>query len=150
MEERSRLYRSIYQQLNLVLFLIFVILILSFFISIFGIKETNSIDPATTSNTDTLEVVDSIHVATGFIAKGDYQLVIQNCVTCHSSKLVTQNKHNREGWLSLIRWMQKTQKLHDLGKNEDKILDYLSKYYAPNKMGRRANLENIEWYELEE
>jgi hypothetical protein len=50
----------------------------------------------------------------------------------------------------MIDWMQETQGLEDLGEHEPLILDYLAKYYAPQKKGRRPNLENIEWYELEE
>ena len=45
--------------------------------------------------------------------------------------------------------MQETQKLWDLGENEDIILDYLAEHYAPEDIGRRKNLENIEWYELD-
>lgn len=75
-------------------------------------------------------------------------IVVGNCTNCHSAKLIAQNRATREGWKDLILWMQETQKLWDLGANEDIILDYLAEYYAPENMGRRKNLENIEWYEL--
>ena len=75
-------------------------------------------------------------------------IVVGNCTNCHSARLIAQNRATREGWQDLIRWMQKTQKLWDLGDNEDIILDYLAEYYAPENIGRRRNLENIEWYEL--
>ena len=97
---------------------------------------------------DKPEVVDGIHVETGLIAEGDYVLIVRNCAGCHSAALVTQNKQTKEGWLELIRWMQETQKLWDLGKNEDKILEYLSTYYAPKDEGRRKNLVVEEWYEI--
>ncbi|MEQ9288208.1 MAG: cytochrome C [Cyclobacteriaceae bacterium] len=96
------------------------------------------------------EVVDGLHVASGLIADTGYETVLTNCTKCHSSKLVIQNRASREGWESMIRWMQETQKLWDLGENETIILDYLSKNYAPEKKGRRAPLKGIEWYELED
>ena len=49
----------------------------------------------------------------------------------------------------MIRWMQAEQKLWDLGENEDKILDYLAKNYAPENKGRRPILTDIDWYELD-
>ena len=50
----------------------------------------------------------------------------------------------------MIRWMQATQGLWDLGANEPIILDYLEKHYSPKAKGRRTNLdiESIEWYIL--
>ena len=69
------------------------------------------------------------------------------CTGCHSEKLVAQNRATREGWESMIRWMQETQNLGDLGENERKILDYLAENYAPDKKGRREPL-SVEWYIL--
>ena len=94
-------------------------------------------------------IVDGIHVETGFVVDEGWELVRANCTACHSSKLVTQNRADRAGWESMIRWMQETQKLWDLGENEPIILDYLAKHYAPQRKGRRAQLTHIEWYELE-
>lgn len=94
-------------------------------------------------------VENGIDVATGFIAQGDYKLVKTSCTPCHSSKLVLQNRATREGWEQMIRWMQETQKLWDLGESEDKILDYLATHYAPENKGRRNNLIVEEWYEIE-
>ena len=96
------------------------------------------------------EVKDGIHIPSGFIAKDGFKTVLANCTNCHSSKLVIQNRATREGWENMIRWMQRTQKLWDLGENEDIILDYLSKNYAPEKKGRRAALSDVEWYVLED
>jgi hypothetical protein len=50
----------------------------------------------------------------------------------------------------MIRWMQATQGLWDLGKNEPIVLDYLAKYYAPEDVGRRANIDvaEVEWFIL--
>lgn len=77
-------------------------------------------------------------------------IVIANCTNCHSERLIIQNMASREGWLKLIQWMQEKQGLWPLGTNEEIILNYLAKNYAPKTQGRRASLENIEWYPLEE
>lgn len=88
-------------------------------------------------------------VAEGDFIEGEYKLlVVANCTGCHSGKLVTQNRATREGWTNMIRWMQRTQNLKDLGADEQKILDYLSENYAPAEQGRRANLVVYDWYEL--
>lgn len=93
-------------------------------------------------------VVDGYDVESGLVAKGDYLMVKQNCTSCHSGKLISQNRMTRTSWLTSIRWMQETQNLADLGDNEEPILDYLEKYYSPEKKGRRPQLQDIEWYEL--
>jgi CxxC motif-containing protein (DUF1111 family) len=79
-----------------------------------------------------------------------FNQVKASCLACHSSKLITQNRATRDGWKKMIRWMQETQNLWDLGPNEDIILDYLAKNYAPEETGRRAQLTDIEWYVLED
>ncbi|MGV3588490.1 MAG: hypothetical protein ACO1OF_15905 [Adhaeribacter sp.] len=93
-------------------------------------------------------VADSIDKQTGLIMAPGYTLVKQNCVRCHSPKLITDKRATRDGWLATIRWMQQTQGLWDLGKAEPEILDYLAKNYAPTNEGRRPPLKNIEWYKL--
>lgn len=85
----------------------------------------------------------------GFINDSGVSQVIQNCTQCHSSKLVTQNRMSQEGWEATITWMQETQNLWDLGANQEKIVAYLAKNYGPEKKGRRQNLKDVEWYELE-
>lgn len=94
------------------------------------------------------EIKDGIHIETGFIASNGLEAVINNCTNCHSAKIVTQNRMTREGWLTTIRWMQKTQNLWDLGDQESIILDYLAANYTPENKGRRQNLAVEEWYEL--
>lgn len=96
------------------------------------------------------EIVDGKHVATGLVADEGLNLVIAHCTGCHSAKLVTQNRFNEEGWIRVIRWMQETQNLWDLGESEEAIVAYLSKHYAPEFAGRRMPLPEVEWYELEE
>ncbi len=104
---------------------------------------------ASESNYDKVE--DGIHVRTGFKYDANVYTVIKACTSCHSAKLVTQNRATRPGWESMIRWMQATQGLPDLGKSEPIILDYLAKYYAPTETGRRANLDlsEVKWYILD-
>lgn len=96
------------------------------------------------------EIVDGIHVATGLKAGEGLDVVIANCTACHSAKLITQNRADKKGWKNMIVWMQETQNLWNLGANEEVIVNYLAKNYAPEKKGRRAPLTNIEWYELED
>ncbi|MFM1879456.1 MAG: hypothetical protein RLZZ241_2322 [Bacteroidota bacterium] len=95
------------------------------------------------------QIVNGIHVRTGFVDDEGLMTVVANCTACHSASLVTQNRMSREGWEGLIRWMQETQNLWDLGPNESVILDYLAANYAPKKKGRRQQLTGIEWYELD-
>lgn len=95
------------------------------------------------------KIENGIHVRTGFVEGEGLMTVVNNCTNCHSAKLVTQNRMNEEGWRATIVWMQETQNLWDLGKNEDIIVNYLATYYAPEKKGRRQNLADIEWYVLE-
>ena len=64
-------------------------------------------------------------------------LVTSQCGYCHSLALVTQNRADREGWRSLIRWMQEKHGLWELGTLETPILDYLEKHYSPKESGRR-------------
>jgi len=95
-------------------------------------------------------VRNGVDIGTGLIADEGWEMVRANCTACHSAKLITQNRQTRDGWKELIAWMQETQGLWDLGKNEELILDYLAKNYAPGDKGRRANLKNIQWYVLKE
>ncbi|MFD2933827.1 hypothetical protein [Spirosoma flavum] len=54
----------------------------------------------------------------------------KKCTACHSSKLILQSHFDQEKWIKRIRWMQRTQKLWDLGDTEKPILAYLTKYYG--------------------
>ncbi|UWX56295.1 hypothetical protein NYZ99_08785 [Maribacter litopenaei] len=57
------------------------------------------------------QIVDGIHVGTGLVEAEGLQEVITNCTTCHSSKLIIQNRMDKEQWIATIRWMQETQGL---------------------------------------
>lgn len=96
-------------------------------------------------------VENGVHVKTGLKDDEHLQLIIRSCTSCHSAKLITQNRASRQAWKNMIDWMQETQGLVDLGSSEPLILDYLAKHYAPQEVGRRQNLdmELIKWYVLE-
>ena len=94
-------------------------------------------------------IIDGIHVRTGLIDDVGLMTVVNNCTNCHGAKLVTQNKMNKERWEATIDWMQESQNLWDLGKNEAIIIAYLVKNYPPENIGRRKALAAIDWYELE-
>lgn len=86
---------------------------------------------------------------TGLIKDVGLDLVTAHCSGCHSTKLIYNFRASKEGWLDKIRWMQKTQKLWDLGESEPIILNYLSKNYpAVDKDTRREPLKTINWYRL--
>ncbi|WP_417360221.1 monoheme cytochrome C [Galbibacter sp.] len=107
-------------------------------------------DSLTEDTTKAAEIVDGVHLETGFIQDVGMTEVINNCTNCHSAKLVTQNRMSREAWQTTIIWMQETQNLWDLGENESVILDYLAKNYAPESKGRRQNLAIEKWYVLQQ
>ena len=95
-------------------------------------------------------IENGIHVRTGLVDAEGLMTVVNNCTNCHSSKLVTQNRMNTERWNETIKWMQETQNLWVLGKNQEVIVNYLVTNYPPIKKGRRMVLTDIDWYELED
>ncbi|NVK41027.1 MAG: hypothetical protein HWE39_07265 [Oceanospirillaceae bacterium] len=86
----------------------------------------------------------AIDPASGLKIAPGWEKVRGHCTACHSSRLIIQNHHSRERWESLIRWMQQTQGLWDLGADETAVLDYLSQQYGvseiPAGMMRRQPL----------
>lgn len=79
--------------------------------------------------------------ASGLVKAPGSVIVAQQCAICHSLKLVTQNRGDREHWKSLLTWMQKTQGLWQFPPaQEDEILTYLSTYYGESEASRRPNL----------
>lgn len=94
------------------------------------------------------DIVDGVHVRTGLKEAQGLNMVIAHCTACHSAQLIIQNRMSEERWRATIRWMQETQNLWDLGDNQDVIINYLVENYPVQKVGRRKNLENIEWYDL--
>jgi len=94
-------------------------------------------------------IENGIHVRTGLIDAKGLMTVVTNCTNCHSAKLVTQNRMNAERWNATIKWMQETQNLWELGRNQKVIVEYLVTNYPQKEKGRREHLMNINWYELE-
>ncbi|SHK14126.1 sulfite dehydrogenase (cytochrome) subunit SorB [Maribacter aquivivus] len=123
---------------------------------IYFVKDSNLSNEPDTEIVDMPVEVDfdkienGIHLRTGFIDAPGMIETIQNCTNCHSSKLVIQNRMNAERWKSTIKWMQETQNLWELGENETVIINYLVTNYPPKKVGRRAALTDVEWYQLKE
>lgn len=95
-------------------------------------------------------IANGLHVESGLVYAPGFEAVLTNCTNCHSGMLITQNRATRQGWDQMIRWMQETQGLWELGVKKDQILDYLAEHYAPVDVGRRAQLTegDIQWYHL--
>jgi hypothetical protein len=88
---------------------------------------------------------------TGLVADSNFYMVKAQCTSCHSSKLIIQNRFTRDGWKQKIRWMQAKHNLWDLGETEKQVLDYLEKNYGPTvSAARRPPLKNIQWYKLDQ
>lgn len=75
---------------------------------------------------------------TGFPKTGDWELVRANCIACHSTKLITQQRGSAAQWLAMIRWMQKKQNLWQFEPEvEAKIVTWLAENYPPSEDRRR-------------
>ena len=145
-----RFYKLIIQLIWVILGLIILIPVTQF-IDFEDTKKKKNISPITQTKTVEPKIIDGKDVETGFIVDEGREVVKTNCTACHNSKIILQNQFSKEGWKELIVWMQETQGLWQLGDNEEIILNYLSKNYAPTKKGRRVPLEVKEedWYILE-
>ena len=78
---------------------------------------------------------------TGLRKTGDWELVRNNCVSCHSAKLITQQSGTESHWLGLIRWMQAKQNLWQFEpETEQRIIAYLAENYPPQADRRRAQI----------
>ena len=76
---------------------------------------------------------------TGLTVAPGWELVRAHCGGCHSHRLVTAQRADRQTWLDMIRWMQATQNLWQLEPaTEEGILDYLAANYPPQPNRRRA------------
>lgn len=76
---------------------------------------------------------------TGLKMVGDWEVVRNNCIACHSPKLITQQSGSAAQWLNMIRWMQKKQNLWEFDPaTEKKIIGYLAENYPPQEDRRRA------------
>lgn len=78
---------------------------------------------------------------TGLRMQGDWELVRNHCIACHSTKLITQQRGTAALWLAMIRWMQATQNLRTFEPDvERRIVAYLAENYPPETSRRRAPL----------
>ena len=78
---------------------------------------------------------------TGLKKTGDWELVRNNCIPCHSARLITQQSGTADQWLAMIRWMQKKQNLWQFSADDEaKIIAYLAENYPPRENRRRAAL----------
>jgi len=76
---------------------------------------------------------------TGLKLADDWELVRNNCIACHSPKLITQQSGSETQWLNMIRWMQAKQNLWQFDpETESKIVRYLATNYPPQADRRRA------------
>lgn len=72
-----------------------------------------------------------INPETGLIIDDNSSLVEINCLACHNAGLIVNMHASREAWIATIRWMQDSEGLWEIPKeDEDKILDYLTKHYG--------------------
>lgn len=136
----------------------FVMILIVFGYLFFGTTINSWLTPNPKTNSSVIpsekdtpsEIADGIHLPSGLIVADGWEIVKRNCTACHSGQLVAQNRATKEGWEKMIRWMQTTQGLWDLGEAEPIILDYLATHYAPEETGRRTaiDIEAIEWYIL--
>jgi mono/diheme cytochrome c family protein len=76
---------------------------------------------------------------TGLKMTGDWELVRNNCIACHSPRLITQQRGSEAQWLNMVRWMQAKQNLWQFdAATEGKIIAYLAENYPPQAERRRA------------
>ena len=139
--------RKIYRFLIIVCTLAIIAAIIIFYKNDNTLKNESYIE---ISEDDPNRIENGIHVRTGLLEAPGLTETVNNCTTCHSAKLVVQNRMSKERWHATIRWMQETQNLWDLGADEEVIVNYLVANYPPNKKGRRAVLKETDWYELKD
>ncbi len=110
--------------------------------ALIGITWTTAVILFVASVADAGEI--ALDPETRFVIDEHWEIVKVNCTQCHSAKLVVQTRADRETWLEMIRWMQRTQNLWTFPtKIEAQILDYLAAHYAPTRSSyRRAPLDS--------
>ena len=79
-----------------------------------------------------------IDTDTGLVTEPGWEDVRAHCGGCHAYSVVTNQRANRDAWLDMIRWMQRTQNLWQIpDEAEDRILDYLAENYGPDEAARQ-------------
>jgi hypothetical protein len=80
----------------------------------------------------------AIDEASGLKMAPGWELVRNNCISCHSAKQFLQQRGTRETWRSVILWMQGRAGLWPLdAATESTILDYLETHHGPGESFRR-------------
>lgn len=76
---------------------------------------------------------------TGMKMTGDWEIVRNHCIICHSSKTFLQQQGTESTWTDILAWMQKNGGLWKLDPAIEKtIIGYLSANYGPGDKFRRA------------
>jgi mono/diheme cytochrome c family protein len=100
-------------------------------------KETPPADPEVAPEPAAV-TEPALDPVTGLKMAGDWEIVRTNCVACHSSRLITQQRGTSQQWLTMIRWMQKKQNLWAFDPDtESRIIAYLAENYPPSDAQRR-------------
>lgn len=80
--------------------------------------------------------IDRSDVVMGLVQAPGRDQVLANCVACHSTALITQNRMSRERWDATLTWMQETQGLWPIAApDRARILDYLALTQGPEAEG---------------
>jgi hypothetical protein len=81
----------------------------------------------------------AVDEVTGMKMAPGWEIVRNNCITCHSAQGFLRQKGTMSTWTEIIRWMQATQNLWVFDEvTEETILTYLADNYGPSGEYRRA------------
>jgi hypothetical protein len=86
---------------------------------------------------------------TGLIMDANLEVVVVNCIACHSAHLITYTSADSSQWHDMIKWMQQTQGLWDLGNDEKSIIEYLSQHYGPSNRQNQSEEITTTWHEID-
>ncbi len=68
--------------------------------------------------------------------------VLGLCGACHSMKLVTQQGLSRPTWSEVLEFMVEEQEMAELEPDDEKlVLDYLEKFYGPDRLALKLKRE---------
>ena len=68
------------------------------------------------------------------------QLTYDYCTACHSEMIIAQQGQTRDGWDDILVWMVEEMGMGELYEEDrDQILDYLGRYYGPDRPHYPAN-----------
>ena len=87
-------------------------------------------------------IAEELDEVTGLIKDTGWTQVRNHCGACHSYSVVTSQRANRDGWLDVIRRMQKSHNFWQLPpETEATLLDYLAENYGPSESKRRRRAQ---------